>query len=87
MSSGGDSLPPVLAGQVCACATSSLVASLDAKQLEQLDVNLAANFQLLVPHVEVCVETELPRYIKEHPDFMSEYAEENPEALPPELRK
>ena len=87
MSSGEDSLPPVLSGQVCACATSSLVASLDAKQLEQLDVNLAANFQLLVPHVEVCVETELPKYIKEHPDFMWEYAEKHPEVLPRELRK
>ena len=87
MSSGEDSLPPVLSGQVCACATSSLVASLDAKQLEQLDVNLPASFQLLVPHVEVCVETELPKYIKEHPDFMWEYAEKHPEVLPPELRK
>lgn len=81
LSSGSHSYPLDLSMQVCSCAAGSVVSAFSAEQLQHIDGDIANNYASIVPHMERCVQEELPKYIDSHPDFVREYTRKHPELL------
>lgn len=80
-SSGSDALPLALSMQVCLCTIDRAITTLNTQQLREMDRNIAYSLNVLQPHIEKCTESELPKYMEAHPEFLREYVLSHPEIL------
>ncbi len=81
MSTGADAMPIDLSLQICSCAAGSLVSSLSEQELRVMDYDTSSALSKMPPHVQRCTDSELPRYMQSHPDFLREYVLKHPEIL------
>lgn len=80
-SSGADALPSDLAMSICSCEAASIVSAYGAQQLQAMESDIAANYQMLSQHAEACANSELPKYAESHPEFVRQYIQQHPEVL------
>lgn len=81
MSSGADAFPEDLSMSICSCSAASIVSAFSAKQLQSIEKDIAANYQLLSPYVKSCTNLKFPKYIENNPDFLQQYIKRHPELL------
>ena len=80
-SSGEGALPPALATSVCGCSIDKLFATHTLSELRELDKGPEEAMTKLEPLFNACAEVEVPKYLEQHPEFLEQFVEKNPDVL------